>query len=144
MSGSLFVLGKQGFDLCTVGRIRDEVRHLLAHVLLGKLEEAINLLPELLFGRHGSRLLNLNISKVHGFEDAHACLEALITFKMSQLASLSKSENAESRVGCHANEVIKHGCVGLADAALLDGLSEPDLKGVLTVVLPYALEVGLL
>lgn len=143
MGCSLLVLGQQGLDLGLVGLVRDEVRHLFAHILLCELKEAINLLPELLLGRHGGCLFNLDVSEVHGLEDAHASLEALITLKVSKLASLGEGENAERRVVGHANEVIEHPSVVLADAALVDGLSEPDLEGMLTVVLPHALEVWL-
>ena len=143
MGCSLLVLGQQGLDLGLVGLVRDKVRHLFAHVLFCELEEAINLLPELLLGRHGSSLFNLDVSEVHGIEDAHASLEALITLKVSQLASLGKGENAERWVVGHANEVIEHPSVVLADTTLVDGLSEPNLEGMFTVVLPHALEVWL-
>ena len=83
MGCSLLVLGQQGLDLGLVGLVRDKVRHLFAHVLFCELEEAINLLPELLLGRHGGCLFNLDVSEVHGLEDAHASLEALITLKVS-------------------------------------------------------------
>ena len=143
MGCSLLVLGQQGLDLGLVGLVRDKVRHLFAHVLFCELEEAINLLPELLLGRHGSSLFNLDVSEVHGIEDAHASLEALITLKVSQLASLGEGENAERWVVGHANEVIEHPSVVLADTTLVDGLSEPNLEGMFTVVLPHALEVWL-
>ena len=44
---------------------------MLAHVFFCELEEAIDLLPELLLRWHGSLLLDLYAAEVHGLEDAH-------------------------------------------------------------------------
>ena len=62
---------------------------------------------------------------------------------MLQLAGLSKEEQAESGGVSHAHKVGESLGISLGDQAGVASLSESELEGVLTVVLPHALEVGL-
>lgn len=115
-----------------------------AHVSLSQLHEAIDLLPELLLSRHGSQHVNIDVAKAHSIEDTHGGLEALVALKMSQLASLGESENAESRHVGHADELLELLGVTFTDLSSLTSFSVSDLESVLAIVLPCALEVRLL
>ena len=135
---------KESLDLGKVGGVSDEVRELLPHALLRELVETVELVPELLLNGHSSDTgVELDVLEVHGVEDAHGALEALISLKVSELTSLGKNEQAEGGVINASDKVREVGGVLLSNDASLDLLGKADSEGVLAVVLPHALEVGL-
>lgn len=79
---------EKSLNLSLVGGIGDEVRQFLAHLLLSKLVETVELLPELLLDRHRGLLGEVDILKVHSIEDAHGGLETLISLKVCKSACL--------------------------------------------------------
>ena len=121
------------------------MRKLLPHALLGQLVETVILLPELLLNGHGGGVrAELDFLEIHGVEDAHGALEALISLEVCELAGLSQDEQAEGGVVHAADEASEVAGILLGDDTGLDLLSETELEGVLTVVLPHTLEVGLI
>jgi len=120
------------------------VRKLLPHALLGKLVETVVLMPELLLNGHGCGMrVESDILKVHSIEDTHGALVALVPLKVLKLSRFSKDEKAESGVVHVSDETSEVFGILLRDDTSLTLLSELQLEGVLAVVLPDALEVGL-
>ena len=142
--GGLVTPVKKSLNLGEVSRVSDEVRKFLAHVGLSHLKETVTLLPELLFGRHGSKLTDLNVAEIHLIEDTHRSEESLVALEVSQLSSLGEHEQAERWMVGHAHELSELVCILFIDNAGFDLLDEAQLEDVLAVVLPHALEVRLI
>ena len=105
--------------------------------------ETVELLPELLLNGHGSCLSEFNFSEVESIKHSHCGLVALVSLEMGQPARLSKDEHTEGRMVGHTDELSESSSVTTRDYTSINSLSESQLKGVLTVVLPHALEVRL-
>lgn len=141
--GGVTSILKHGLDLGEVGRVSDEVREFLAHGLLGQLVETVVLLPELFLNGHGGMLCERNFAEVERIEHTDSSLVPFVSLEMGELASLSQNEQAEGRVAGHADELSESSGVTGGNGSSIDSLSESQLEGVLTVVLPHALEMGL-
>lgn len=116
---------------------------LLAHALLGKLVEAIKLLPELLLNGHGGKHGELDLVELELIEHLKGSLVASITFQVSEFARLGKNKQTESGVVGHADKVGEVLSIFGTDGSIIDSLRELKLEDVLTVMLPNTLEVGL-
>lgn len=141
--GGLITTVDEGLNLGEVGWVSDEVRELLAEAALGQLEETVELLPELVLKGHGSALVEFHVVELEGIQDAESGLVTLISLEVSQLAGLGEEEKTESGMAGHTDEVGESFGITLRDQTSIDSLGESELEGVLTVVLPHALEVRL-
>ena len=139
----VFTTVDQGLDLGKVGGVRNEVGEFLAHAGLGQLEETVELLPELILEGHSGLLGEIHLAKIKGVKNALGGLVAFISLEVGKLAGPGEEEEAESGGASHTNKVGEGSSIRLGDHTGVDSLSESQLEGMLTVVLPHTLEVGL-
>ena len=140
---SVVVSFEHSSNLGEVSRVRDEDGELLAHALLSKLEETVELSPELLLSGGRSLLGELNEAETESLEDLKGGLVASVMLKVCQLASFSEDQQVESGVAGGTNELLESISSSIVDLTRVTGLNELHLEDVITVVLPDTLEVGL-
>lgn len=139
----LSVGGNNCLDLGAVCGVGNKEGKVGLHVLLRQVVHAIELFPELFLERLGRLVIELNSVEAHSGEDAHSCLEASIILQVLHLAVAGHDVNVEGRAAVETDESVESLSIGAANTLSVDHLGELQSKGVLTVVLPDASEVGL-
>jgi len=137
------VLGKNGLNLGLVVGVGDEQGQVSLHVSFVQVKHTVELLPELFLEGCGGTFVELNGVEAEGAHNSHGGLEASIVLHVVELAGAGHDVNIEGGGAVHANELAESISVFGDDLSSVNKGSEGEAEGVLTVVLPDSLEVGL-
>lgn len=140
-NGNILSASEECLNLGLVGGVGHEGGNLASHAVLGKLEDHIILIPELL-------LVGLSSLAVDGdgvqAESFHHTVGSFVVGVLREEAHGSVDEAGEASTTVEVDVIAEGGSVALGNLALLNEVGEAELEHVLSVVLPHSAEVRLL
>jgi hypothetical protein len=134
---------EESLNLSAVAGVNAEVGQSLAHTDFSYVELDVKVVPELFLNWLRSLRVEFNRVKAQSTPYAFSGFETVITLEVVQLALVGQDKEIERWGLRKSNESVEGGLICIGDLTGLDGFSNGVLEDVLSIVLPYTLEVGL-
>lgn len=135
---------EEGLDSNAVVRVSNKDGKLFLHGVRGKLENTVELFPELFFSGLGTVGVEFNGIKSKSIHNSKGGLETWVSSNIFELSSASHDVDGERRMSGHANPFAGSIGISLRNLSSFDGLSKGATDRVLTVVLPNTAVVRLI